>query len=264
MRREHRDGPQSSLLYDMVQISWKAIKWERKHTKKGLATIEKEAVLFDLDDTLYDRFPAIRTYAIRYFHRDFQNSLESLNPDVLAELIIEADGGPFRSGKEAMQALQRLLPWSGSIPSWRTLMDHWFQYFPLCSEKTSEMEETLERLKHCGYQLGVVTNGLGPRQNQKIDTLGIRSYLDAISISGEVGVKKPDPRIFHHALEQLQMPPEKVWFVGDNPVMDIYGAKSADLTPIWIQRYDRPWHGPLMAPPDTVRSLREIFQFIPS
>ncbi len=227
-----------------------------------MAEVEENAVLFDLDDTLYDRFPSIRTYAVRYFFQDFHYRLEPLDADILADLILEADGGPLRSGKEAMQALLNLLPWSGAKPSWGALMSHWFRYFPLCSEKTPEMEETLKKLKQKGFKLGVVTNGQGSGQNQKIDTLGIRPYLDAISISGQVGVKKPDPGIFHHALDQLQMSGKGVWFVGDNPVMDIYGAHCVGLTPIWIQRYERSWYGSLAAPPYTVKSLREIFQFI--
>ncbi|HBQ96297.1 MAG: hypothetical protein C7B43_11695 [Sulfobacillus benefaciens] len=230
--------------------------------QKEVATVDAKAVLFDLDDTLYDRFPAIRTYAVRYFQRDFQELLAPLDSGVLAELMVEADGGPLRSGKEAMQALQRSLPWIQSVPDWESLMRHWFTYFPLCSERTAEMEETLDTLRQRGFKLGVVTNGQGPGQNQKIDTLGIRPYLDAISISGEIGIKKPYAGIFQHALQQLNVNPRDVWFVGDNPVMDIYGAYRMGLTPIWIRRYDRPWHGPLEGPPQTVRALKEVLSII--
>ncbi|OLZ11619.1 HAD family hydrolase [Sulfobacillus thermosulfidooxidans] len=221
-----------------------------------------QAVLFDLDDTLYDRIPAIRTYATTYFFRDFHALLKPMPQQILADVIVEADGGPIRSGKEAMHALQRMLPWKATPPDWQQLMKHWFTYFPLCSHWTPEMEDTLRALKQRGLKLAVVTNGQAAGQNQKIDTLGIRPYLDAISISGEVGVKKPEPEIFHHALSILRVAPQDAVFVGDNPVMDIYGATRTGMQAIWLRRYDRPWYGPLPSPPQRIFALSDVLKIL--
>lgn len=63
----------------------------------------------------------------------------------------------------------------------------------------------------------------------------LTGFFDAIVVSGEVGVKKPDPRIFAPALEQTGLRPEQALFVGD-AVEDIEGARAAGLAPILIQR----------------------------
>ena len=63
----------------------------------------------------------------------------------------------------------------------------------------------------------------------------IDKYFSSILISGEVGFKKPDKRIFDIALQNMNMFPEEVLFVGDSND-DIQGAKSAGIVPIFIKR----------------------------
>lgn len=217
------------------------------------------AVLFDLDDTLYDRFPAIRTYAGSYFIRDFGHRMEPLDVETLAEMVVGADGGPERTGKEAMRELQRLLPWNlGQVPSWRQLLEHWLEFFPYCSQWTQEMEDVLSSLKQHGLKLAVVTNGPSLGQNRKIDALRIRPYLDAVVISGSFGVRKPEPAIFLEALAQLEIAAPDAWFVGDNPVADIAGAMAVGLGTVWLRRYGRPWRGSSPGPGHTVTDIREV------
>ncbi|HXH61298.1 MAG TPA: HAD-IA family hydrolase, partial [Fimbriimonadaceae bacterium] len=61
-------------------------------------------------------------------------------------------------------------------------------------------------------------------------------YFDAVVASLEEGVEKPDPRIFQIALERLGVPPESALHVGDNPVDDWQGAKSAGIKALVIDR----------------------------
>jgi putative hydrolase of the HAD superfamily len=60
-------------------------------------------------------------------------------------------------------------------------------------------------------------------------------YFDSVVISGEVGVKKPDPAIFNQALETTKLNPEEVVYVGDTDE-DIAAAQAARMLPILIQR----------------------------
>jgi FMN phosphatase YigB (HAD superfamily) len=64
---------------------------------------------------------------------------------------------------------------------------------------------------------------------------GLHGYFKTIVISGEVGFKKPDPRIFRHALEETRLSPEEAVYVGDTEE-DVQGAKGAGMTPILIAR----------------------------
>ena len=91
----------------------------------------------------------------------------------------------------------------------------------------------LERLKHDGLRLGVVSNFYG-----NVPTLceeaGLKPVLSVILDSILVGVKKPDPKIFQMALDQLKLSGDKVAFVGDSFERDIVPAKAMGMTTIFL------------------------------
>jgi len=98
-------------------------------------------------------------------------------------------------------------------------------------------EETLRALKRGGYAVGLVSNTgrtwgryLRPVQER----LGIGTYFDVRVFSDEVGVRKPEPRIFEVALSELGLPPAKVVHVGDDVAADVAGAKAAGLRAVWF------------------------------
>ena len=68
-----------------------------------------------------------------------------------------------------------------------------------------------------------------------LSEMNIYEYFDSIIISGEVGVKKPDPTIFSFALKQTGLRNDEVVYIGDAPE-DIQGARAAGIYPILIQR----------------------------
>ena len=79
-------------------------------------------------------------------------------------------------------------------------------------------------------------------QGRKIDGLGIRHLLDVVVISESAGVRKPDPRIFNDALSRLGVVPSAAAYVGDNPDVDVLGAKRSGLLAIW--KRDNFWPEP--------------------
>lgn len=85
-------------------------------------------------------------------------------------------------------------------------------------------------------RIGLVTNGAPDLQRAKLACSGLGAFFDAVLISGEVGIGKPDPRIFHIALERLGAGPEGAIMVGDNPSRDVLGAQRAGIRSVWINR----------------------------
>jgi HAD superfamily hydrolase (TIGR01662 family) len=96
---------------------------------------------------------------------------------------------------------------------------------------------TLEALKRRGIPVGIVTNGSAEAQTAKIRNSPLPSLVDAWVISGELGVKKPDARIFEHMIVRLAVDPASSWFVGDDPLADVWGAKQVGLKTAWIPRH---------------------------
>ena len=91
-------------------------------------------------------------------------------------------------------------------------------------------------MKRAHIPLALITNGASDTQRDKLRTLGIESWFDAIVVSGELGVAKPDPSVFDLALDQLEVDREHVWHVGDNLMTDVAGAKAARVTAVWLNR----------------------------
>ena len=94
----------------------------------------------------------------------------------------------------------------------------------------------LEAARGAGLPLALITNGPTDLQRSKVGALGISDWFDVVAISGEVGVAKPDPGIFEHALRGMGIEREGVWHVGDNPATDVAGAQAAGLTGVWLNR----------------------------
>jgi putative hydrolase of the HAD superfamily len=87
------------------------------------------------------------------------------------------------------------------------------------------------------YRLGIVSNGLGSEQRLKIGPLGLDRYVEAVAISEELGVRKPAPAIFQHALKALGVTAHEAVHVGDDFNADIEGAYAAGLVAgVWVNR----------------------------
>lgn len=92
--------------------------------------------------------------------------------------------------------------------------------------------ETLVRLRQHGYRLAIVTNGQIEDQTAKAEAIGLRHLVDRIFTSEEVGCPKPDRRIFQRALEELGASPHGTHMVGDSEESDIKGALGAGLNAV--------------------------------
>lgn len=98
--------------------------------------------------------------------------------------------------------------------------------------------EALERLKSQGFKLAVVSNADGNVERDAKD-FGLAPFFDTIVDSHVVGVAKPDPRIFHIALERLGVTPKEARFAGDIYSIDMVGARAAGIEGALIDQHDR-------------------------
>jgi putative hydrolase of the HAD superfamily len=98
-------------------------------------------------------------------------------------------------------------------------------------------KQVLEELRRRGLATGVVSNAEG-NVARDLDAAGFGGLLDVVVDSQEVGVEKPDPRIFEIALERLGAAAEAAVFVGDVPAVDVEGAKAAGIVPVLVDRHD--------------------------
>jgi putative hydrolase of the HAD superfamily len=97
---------------------------------------------------------------------------------------------------------------------------------------------TLKRLAvERRLKVGVISNW-DSRLEELLNGLGLSAMLDAIVSSADVGLHKPDPRIFQLACTKLGVEPENAVHVGDHHYADIVGASAVGMAPVMIDRYD--------------------------
>ena len=86
------------------------------------------------------------------------------------------------------------------------------------------------------YKLGILTNGDSALQRDKLEHCLASKYIQCIVVSGEEGMDKPDPRIFHLACRRLGLVPRQVVMVGDRLSTDIEGSNLAGLrASVWVR-----------------------------
>jgi len=97
--------------------------------------------------------------------------------------------------------------------------------------------DVVRELKRLGYPLALVADGPAATFTNILTQHGLYDCFDAFAISEEVGVEKPDPRIFIHALDQLAIRREdygRVVMVGNNLARDVKGANALGLISVWL------------------------------
>ena len=92
--------------------------------------------------------------------------------------------------------------------------------------------ELLDYLKEKKYSLHIITNGFEEVQNKKMINSKLYPYFEQIITSESVGVKKPDARVFEHALEVSKANKENSVMIGDSLEADIHGALKVGLRAI--------------------------------
>ncbi|MEK7728670.1 MAG: HAD-IA family hydrolase [candidate division KSB1 bacterium] len=97
--------------------------------------------------------------------------------------------------------------------------------------------ETFAWLRAHNYRMGIISNADG-KVERMLKHLGLDHFFECIIDSQIVGVEKPDPAIFHLALEKMQLAPQACLYVGDNYDRDVIGARRAELTPVLIDPYE--------------------------
>ncbi len=99
--------------------------------------------------------------------------------------------------------------------------------------------ELLEYLSGKGYNLFILSNGFIEVQQRKLQSAGIAQYFKRIVLSDEIGINKPDRRLFDYALEVTNSVAENTLMLGDNYDADILGAMNAGWGQIYFDRNNK-------------------------
>jgi putative hydrolase of the HAD superfamily len=198
-----------------------------------------DAVLFDLDGTLLDRDASVAAFA-RAQHRRLRPALAHIPEHAYVARFVELDARGHVWKDEVYRRLTSELAIEGIGPD--DLLADFLAHFHRHCLPFPNLLATLDGLAGMGLSLGIISNGRGDFQMATIRALGIESSLSVITISEWAGVRKPEPAIFHQALDRLGASAGRAVFVGDHPVADVAGARAAGLRAVW--KRDAGWPAP--------------------
>lgn len=198
-------------------------------------------IFFDLDDTLFDRTAALGRWIAAH--------VGTLEVEELAWVIELDDRGRRPRSVFAAGVIDRF----GLNRSASELAAAFPAELAAQVEPEDGVRETVERLAR-RYRVAVVTNG-GAAQRTKLARAGVDDLVEAVFVSGELGIAKPAREIFEKALAWSELAADECLFVGDDPINDIAPAASLGMTTAWRRR--APWL--VGAPPHlTIASIPEL------
>lgn len=203
--------------------------------------------MIDLDNTIGDREAAVRRWVAEF-------CAEHQLPDDAAAWIFELDNDGYSSRDEVFVAIRNRY----SIePHLTALVASYRARVVELTEPTTGAIEALHQIKADGHAIAIVTNGGSVPQHAKIEKLGLDSIVDAIVVSGDLDVAKPNPAIFEAAAVATGGDLRDAWMVGDAPVNDIVGGSAVGARTAWLHR-GRDWpavHSPPTLVLDDLRRL---------
>jgi putative hydrolase of the HAD superfamily len=203
------------------------------------------AVLFDVGGTLvhpdWSRLSALleletgMLFTPAQMHAAFYAMLEVINAELRAGINSRREG---EAHWVFMETFRKLGIDQTKCIGIRTSLTTAHQERHLWCEPDSEAATVLRHLKEAGVRIGVISNTEDGRVSESLSLAGLASHFEFVIDSHLVGCSKPDPAIFHFALDQLGLEPKTVTYVGDSYGYDVMGARSAGLHPILLDRVD--------------------------
>lgn len=203
-----------------------------------------KAVVFDLDDTLFDH-TASATQAVRAW----VSELGSTPSDDLITKWFEIERrtfdawlrGKFTHQGQRRARLREFLPLIGRpVPATDDELDNAFDlYFTWYARHWAAFDDArpaLEVARSNGWRIGVLTNGSTLQQNSKLEQIGLADLVDVVCTSQSLGYSKPAVEAYQLTCKALGVEPAETLMIGDNLALDVLGARAAGLTAEYLDR----------------------------
>jgi HAD superfamily hydrolase (TIGR01549 family) len=226
------------------------------------------AVLFDLDDTLFDHRRSARA-ALEAVHRRHAAALdfaafEGHHGVFLEEMHLEVLAGRIGLDDARRERFRRVFLALGVTldPASVDAVASAYRSGYMLNRRARDGAAALLTALRSHARIVIVTNNLLDEQQDKLEYCGLAPLVDALVASADVGVSKPDPAIFGIALARAGVTAAEAVMVGDSWTSDIVGARSAGVRAVWFN----PERAPKPAdPPDVIeiRALEPVDEVVP-
>ena len=191
-----------------------------------------KAIVFDLDNTLIDRQRAFTEMLKDRIELTLPEDKKHLKEQAIRDILMWDDNGTVSrsvSFKKYCDKYEVTCMTSEELSTYWTTISGSIVYL------FDDVIDVITYLKE-KYRLAILTNGSPISQRRKLESTGILNMFELSVVSGEVGIDKPDPRIFDVMCERMNVKPEDCLYVGDNYANDVLGARNAGWNAIYLNR----------------------------
>lgn len=221
------------------------------------------AICFDLDNTLWDVWPVIRRaeqamydfLALHYPQAVTSMSIETMR-DNRARVALDY---PHMAHDFSFLRRQALREQASACGCPETMAEEAFEVFLHVRNQVELYAEVRPALRLLcrRYRLFTASNG-----NADLGRIGIGHFFERTVAARDVGALKPDAAVFHKVIEGTGLTPAEVLFVGDDPELDVEGARRVGMQPVWMDREGAAWPPGLVPPPHTITSLNDLVDLL--
>lgn len=194
-------------------------------------------IYFDLDNTLIDRNAAFMACLASFFE-EYLPQVYFYNEQ--PEIEENDDWGYVDRSDFVAWFIQKYQPWGWEEESlWNYIKTNISSYVPPASAPLQQKLIALQQQ----YCLGILTNGSISNQSRKIQQAQLDNIFSSqqIHISQQHHLHKPNPLLFERILEQEQLQPEQLLYVGDDPVNDVLAPAELGIATCWVS-HNREWN----------------------
>jgi putative hydrolase of the HAD superfamily len=227
-------------------------------------TKDIKAVLFDIDDTLFDSTTLAEMARMNAVKAMIESGLPLRDVNKGYRLLMKI---VQKYGSNYDQHFDRLLDTLGCNRDPKIVAAGIVAYHDTklaYIKPDPDVIPTLIALRDKDCKLGIVSNGRSVKQWEKIIRLGLHHFFHTVVISEDVGFEKPDPKIFEVALKELRIRPEEAIYTGDSPEIDMLGANKAGLVSVRLikQAHKEPTLNRDMQPKLKIRKISELLTIL--
>ncbi len=204
-----------------------------------------KVIAFDLDDTLYNATELARESRISGLKAMIKKGLKmDLNSAIstLDEIVKEYGTNNSRHYDIFILRINRFEP---QIDFIRTNQKNkyvsaavmaYHEQKIISIKPFDDVIPCLKQIRDLGIETAIISDGIPIKQYEKILRLGIDELIDLIVISDEIGIRKPNPKLFDYCLKKFGVKGYESIYIGDNPEKDLVPARMNGMNSVYIHR----------------------------
>lgn len=201
-------------------------------------------IFFDLDGTLFDH-KSSELLGVEAFYEKYKDCFR-LEKEMFYKFWCQISDkyfnrylkGEVTFDQQRIERIKELFSYSNIKLTDEDAMIKFNKYLSNYENNWKPYDDVIPCLKHLSrkYELGIISNGDLNQQSLKLEKMKIKKYFIDIITAGEIGISKPNIKLFNIACKRVNKQPQECYYIGDDLQTDIIPCKDVGMNGIWLNR----------------------------